>query len=231
MSRVWDSVHSRRSLSALDANAPPLQPRPRPVRTEEEPTVYAPPARPARPNPIPADVLAEAARAIGMAPNEIIDVTDVDAGRIITTHDGSKVIVVPADRPDGAGQTGVLVYHWPGMGEIPKMARVYVDPRPAVPMVDTQGWSVAELDELARRERVPDLEYGLSRGPSRLPWVAGDPVKARAAWLHIAHRTGITPGEAAMRNVQEAADLRRIITDSGWLAAGELPRLDQRGTL
>lgn len=54
--------------------------------------------------------IAEAADAIGMKEREVVSVTDSPAGSIVTTFDGNAVIVVDADRPDAAGQTGPLIY-------------------------------------------------------------------------------------------------------------------------
>jgi hypothetical protein len=76
--------HNRRHLAALDAGAAPETRAVRTRRKEEPMTAISEaPVRPARPQQIPTEVLAEAAHRLGMKPSEIVNVTDVDAGRII----------------------------------------------------------------------------------------------------------------------------------------------------
>lgn len=51
---------------------------------------------------------ATAARMCGMKPSEVVDVADEDAGTIITTFDGGRLIWVPDGHPDADGQTGLM---------------------------------------------------------------------------------------------------------------------------
>jgi hypothetical protein len=51
---------------------------------------------------------AEAARALGMKDTEVVDVTDIDGGTVVTTHDGVQTLVAEdgtvhayAEQPDG----------------------------------------------------------------------------------------------------------------------------------
>jgi hypothetical protein len=56
---------------------------------------------------------AEAARRLGAGPWEVTDVEDGDSGLIVTLFDGGKYIIVPDDRPDLAGRTGVMYLNPP----------------------------------------------------------------------------------------------------------------------
>ena len=126
---------------------------------------------------MPEEILAEAARRTGMKRSEIVAVTDTDAGRIIDTADGNAVIDVPADRPDGAGQTGLLIYR--GAVCMSTGLPRYVDLVTARHQQGTgEAWTVADLDVEAARVHVPAPEGGPS-GPSRRAWIGTDPIRAR----------------------------------------------------
>ena len=64
-------------------------------------------ARQSPPSTTPAD--AAAARLLGVNPSELLDVADGPNGIVITTTDGVRYIVVPAEHPDGEGKTGVMI--------------------------------------------------------------------------------------------------------------------------
>jgi hypothetical protein len=180
-------------------------------------------ARPPRPQHVPDDVLAEAAHRLGMKRSEIVSVTDVDAGQIVTTRDSRRVIIVSPDRPDGLGQSGVLALD--DGRPLPNGAAVYCDPADArQQQSETAQWTVGDLDIEARRLKVPSMPTGGPGGPSRLPWVDGDPRRARACWLFLAERMSVTPAVAAQRSA-EAAACRSVIVSSGWLGAGEVDTL------
>lgn len=49
-----------------------------------------------------------AAARLGLPESEIRDVTAHEAGTVIVTTDGIAYLDVPADRPDGAGKTGLM---------------------------------------------------------------------------------------------------------------------------
>jgi len=57
--------------------------------------------------------IAEVAAAIGMAAHEVVKLEVVDQGGLITTSDGKQMIVVPEDRPDYEGKTGLMWWHPP----------------------------------------------------------------------------------------------------------------------
>ncbi|HKS45537.1 MAG TPA: hypothetical protein VJT49_10565 [Amycolatopsis sp.] len=222
---TWPRFGKHRTLSDLDANAP-APPRMVPgaavTRTQPYPKEkpMTAPTRPPRPTHIPADVLAETARAMGMSQAEIIDVTDTDEGRIVTTHDGSKTIIVPADRPDALGQTGVLAYNPPPSIKTP---RYVAHGAPADPAT-SEPWTVADLDLAASKiQHIPAPE-GLLGGPTRMGWVGADPIRARAVWLFAAEHSGVTPTVAA-HQFAEAGACRRVILASGWLSEREAAAL------
>lgn len=52
--------------------------------------------------------IAEAAELLGMKPDEITGVEDSPAGTVFTTRDDTSMILVPDDKPDAAGQTGLM---------------------------------------------------------------------------------------------------------------------------
>jgi hypothetical protein len=217
-------LHNRRHLAALDAGAAPET---RAVRTRrKEPTVTTiseAPVRPPRPQHIDDETRADAARRLGMKPSEITAVVDTDAGRIVTTADGTALIDVPVDRPDGAGQTGLLVYR--GLISKDSGASRYVDPTTARQHTGTsEAWSVADLDTEAARLHVPAPAYGDPSGPSQSAWIGNDPIRARAVWCKIATGLGVDPAQAAHRNA-EAAYCRKVIAASGWLSAAEAAAL------
>lgn len=181
------------------------------------------PARPPRPQHVPEEVLTEAARRLGMKPSEIVSVTDTDAGRIIETSDGAAVIDVPADHPDGAGQTGLLVYRGI-VGKDTALSR-YIDAATAHRQQSAgEAWTLADLDIEAARVQIPAPAYGDPSGPSRRAWIGNDPIHARAVWNRIAANLGVEPGQAAHRD-REAAHCRAVIVASGWLSAAEAAAL------
>lgn len=53
--------------------------------------------------------IARAARALSVRPSEIADAEDSPGGLVIRTVDGASYIDVPADTPDGAGRTGLMM--------------------------------------------------------------------------------------------------------------------------
>lgn len=52
----------------------------------------------------------EAATAVGMKPREVVAWEQTADGLLVTTHDGVVSIVVPEDRPDGEGKTGLMLF-------------------------------------------------------------------------------------------------------------------------
>lgn len=189
-------------------------------------TTELPPPRPPRPARLDPGVLAEAARALGMKEREIALVTDTEAGRVIQTVDGVAMIVVPADRPDAAGQTGVLHFPTPRhpASRNPRVG-TYADPAGPAPAEVTEGWDLADLDQEARRVPVPPAVNVPGVGPSLLPWIGNDPVRARAAWLYMADRLRLPPASPTLRRNQHVARYRAIILASGWLDEREASRL------
>lgn len=181
------------------------------------------PARPPRPQHVDPEVLTEAARRLGMKRSEIVSVVDTDAGRIIETIDGTAVIDVPADHPDGAGQTGLLIYRGV-VGRDTGLSR-YVDPATAGAQQSAgEAWTLADLDIEAARVHIPGPVYGDPSGPSRRGWIGNDPIRARAVWNQIAANLEVEHGAAAHRD-REAAHCRAVIVASGWLSAPEAAAL------
>lgn len=52
--------------------------------------------------------LADGARALSIQPDEVAKVEDAPGGLVVTTADGARYIVVPPDRTDADGKTGVM---------------------------------------------------------------------------------------------------------------------------
>lgn len=188
-----------------------------------------PPRRPERPTPIPHDLLVKAARASLLEPHQIVGVQETDEGLIVTEPNGSQLIVVPEDRPDALGRSGIMALTPPTGRSFPKGAKVYARHNATPePQDDTDAfpWLAAELDELARRHKHLPPYVGGPHGASLLHWVEGDPIKARAAWLHSARARQCTPGQAAQANLGECHTYRQIIVMSGWVDAREIAKLD-----
>lgn len=73
-----------------------------------DPGTDAPPApEPRRAPPLKAALEEHAAR-LGIATAELVDVEDSPAGIVYTCRDGSRLVDVPADRPDAGGRTGLM---------------------------------------------------------------------------------------------------------------------------
>jgi len=236
--RGWARLATRRALASLDANAPQLPrrvpgalpARPTPPPEEGNPTMTSITDRPPRPVHIDPQVLAEASAVTGMKKREIVEVIDTDAGRVVHTVDGSACIIVSRDRPDGAGQHGVMHYPRPGGPLPPKGAAVFVDPAPAQQAPAEEPWTIQDLDTAASRVVTPSAPTGGRAGPSYAPWIAeaSDPaeraIRARALWLGRAERAHLTPNVAAHR-FADCADFRRIVIGSGLLSDREARRL------
>lgn len=86
------------------------------------------------------ELLAAASDAVGMKPAEIAEVVEADEGLVVRTFAaGPLLVVVPEDRPDAAGRSGVMVL--PGTGAVGALP-VYtyppgeLTPGPAVEVVD-----------------------------------------------------------------------------------------------
>ncbi|HEY5024443.1 MAG TPA: hypothetical protein VII76_05655 [Acidimicrobiales bacterium] len=51
---------------------------------------------------------------LGAHPREIVRFEETDAGVVVDHQDGTQYIIVPPDKPDAGGRTGVLRYgRWP----------------------------------------------------------------------------------------------------------------------
>lgn len=210
----WLSVRDR--LLDLDGRNPrPYVPPARPAQPKEK-TVTTATVRPPRPAHLDVDLIERARLATGMRAREIVNVVDDPRGLIVTTLDGSSCIIVPADRPDAVGQTGVLCYPTPGR-EAPRGAQVYADPDAPVEVKqhNSEPWTLADFDVAAAKCMIPE-KIGGPGGPSWQPWVDGDPVRAFAVWRHVA-ATYQGNLRVACRQSREAAECRRIVLESGWL--------------
>lgn len=101
----------------------------------------------------------EVARALGVKPDEIVDVTDSPAGLLITTAPATTYIEVPADRPDADGKTGLMflaapteryrgtfpVYAQPGAAEAPAVVEDDACPTGGTPE-EILAWVAGDLD-------------------------------------------------------------------------------------
>jgi hypothetical protein len=137
--------------------------------------------------------------------------------------------------PDAAGQTGVLFDEVRSGRPAPRGAWIFADPyRP----VTTTLWTLADLDQEARwylsAGRIPSPEREPAsrnrRGqqtsePTWDRWIDGDPIRARAVWLHLAGLRRVPPDEEAVRRIPEAMRCRATIIESGWLSQAETDRL------
>jgi len=217
----WPS--RRNQLLDLDGRNPhPYVPPAPPAQPREKKTVTVT-TRPPRPIHVAEDLIERARLAIGAKPREVVNVVDDPAGLIITTHDGNRTIVVPDDRPDALGQTGPLYYPTPGR-DAPRSVRVYADPDAPVTVLDRgEAWTVADLEVAASKVVIP-AKIGGRGGPSWMPWIDGDPVKAYAAWK-LAARTHQGNLRAAAHYGGEAGEYRRIVLESDLLDEREAAKL------
>lgn len=150
--------------------------------------------RPARPRiPDPAK-MALAVKATGFKPCEILAVVDDpdEAGTLLVTDKSGTISAVR----DGQARP------W--------------RPKPPAPEL-AEPWTIEDLTFMADREPSVRFEGG-PNGPSCLTWVGNNPVRAWAAWRHIATARRCSLADAA-RLVPQCAELRRIILASDWLSA------------
>jgi len=81
----------------------------------------------AAPPPPPQPITYEqVCRLLGAHPREIAGFEETDAGVVVDHADGTQYIIVPADKPDANGRTGVLRYgRWAATysGHTPLFAR------------------------------------------------------------------------------------------------------------
>lgn len=208
----------------LDAYVSALPARGRRSRTnEKEEAVNVNRTRPPRPRIIPPALLDYASKMTSTRRSDIEDVIETDAGIIVHFPDGRANIVVPDSKPDALGQTGALFYSTPTHPKPPRNAKVYVAPESVGSL---EPWTIEDLAYAASKHRVdraPEDRHP-KFGPSRIGWVDGDPVKAYARLMHLA-RSHDGNLKAAVYYKPEAAECRRIILESGWLAASEAAKL------
>ena len=116
--------------------------------------------------------LITAAAVLGVPTSEVARVDDSPAGDVVVTTDGCAYIVVPDDRPDGAGQTGLMFLsapheHYAGA------FRVYTAPADDVPVepaadVETRDTGAPTRDELLEQARELGIEVNARWGDKRL---------------------------------------------------------------
>ncbi|GAB2836316.1 hypothetical protein GCM10027176_45800 [Actinoallomurus bryophytorum] len=184
------------------------------------------PVRPVRPR-IPAPELLERAAEYGFPVRDVNDVwLTRDGDLVISSGAGVEHICVPEDRPDGAGQHGVLLHRAaPGYAE-PRGSRKFV-PRDTGPV--NEPWTIADL-EWAGRQLVAPAAEGIADGFGGFrSWLFAEddaPVRAYRLWQEIAKRNrgGITMAEA-VANFPTAALCRQLIADSRWLSVDEAAAL------
>lgn len=184
--------------------------------------------RPPRPTHIDPALLADIAQLLAMKLREIIDVRDVEEGTLVTTHDGTVMIVVPEDRPDPHGQTGTLTWQLPANGLLPVAARVYAGSPASGDVVMApgpgEGWTVADLQLAASREMIP-APTGAADPYGN--WLAEDPIpgiRAMALWNKVAADNGLTLMAAAQR-FPLTARYRDLVLRAGLLDESEAARL------
>lgn len=102
--------------------------------------------------------LAEVARTLGMhyrtadelklepqKRNEVVDAYDAPGGTVVTTFDGQTYIIVPEDKPDAEGKTGVMWLSAP-----PRIVDGHVEPYAGTfPVFANPGSTVVADDEQA----------------------------------------------------------------------------------
>lgn len=181
-------------------------------------TVETRPPRPVHTSP---ELLQRVAELMGMKEREITSAVPTEHGIVVITHDGTRSIIVPEDKPDGLGQTGVLCWPLPGH-PTPRYARVYADPGIPSPLERGEAWTVEDLDVAASKVSPP-----VSNAPGSEPWrqwIGGDPVRAYAAWTYIANRRGDSM-RTALAYSQPAAWARSVVIESGLLDPSEAAKL------
>lgn len=75
----------------------------------------------------------DVAARLGVPAREIASITDTPAGVVVVGVDGSQLIIVPADRPDAEGKTGVMFFALPHdkyRGTFPVYAQPLEDDEP-----------------------------------------------------------------------------------------------------
>jgi hypothetical protein len=90
----------------------------------------------------------EAAQMLGMKDSEVVSVEEADEGLVITTTDGSQLVLVSPDRPDGAGKVGLMFLRKPRPDMVTDFP-VYAsgdskDAAPSAPEVSLTGDAPAE---------------------------------------------------------------------------------------
>lgn len=189
-----------------------------------------PPPRPARPKVTDPELLRRAARLSCMEPHQICGAEETEIGLVMTFPGGAQSVYVPEDKPDAAGQKGLLQLRPPTGHKFSQQARIYQHHRTDDSTADNEPWSVSELDELARRNvNMPAWVRG-DHGPTLLYWVDGCPVRARSAWLMVARQARMTPGYAAEIGRGDCNNYRKLIVDSGWIRTDEIHLLDHDET-
>lgn len=183
------------------------------------------PVRPPRPR-VPTTEVLERAAAWGVRPEDMNTGWITDEGDLaIESGLGVVNVYVAADRPDGAGQSGVLLLHGAPSCPEPRGIPKFV-PRD---VTATDYWTANDLDWAGRTLRPPahpeHREDGMSGFGS---WVFGGdgdaPVRARRLWREIAKRNSLTLEEAVSR-IPLARTCRQLIRDSGWLSEREAKQL------
>src|SRR4051812_12283359 len=100
---AWTSMKRRRERAAVIAAETVNR------AVDEEAAVLARQAEQRNRDEANPDVV-EAARLLGMKRSEILNVEDAREGVLVTLFDGTKFIIVPEDRPDPDGQSGLMTF-------------------------------------------------------------------------------------------------------------------------
>ena len=130
--------------------------------------------------------LITAATVLGVPTSEIASVDDSPAGDVVVTTDGVAYLIVPEDRPDGAGRTGLMFLAAPHEGYVGPFP-VYTMPADEEPVVaDPSDEGEREPVELSREELVEHarqlgIEVGARWGDKRIAEAIDAALAERAA--------------------------------------------------
>ena len=80
----------------------------------------------------------QAAEVLGAKSSEVVEVVDTDDGVVITMVSGTQHIVVPEDRPDYEGKTGLMLFRKPNPDAVYAAPVFAADPDVEAPVVDDE---------------------------------------------------------------------------------------------
>jgi hypothetical protein len=146
-----------------------------------------------------------AAARLGVPVSEVRDVLPHEAGQVIVTTDGVTYIDVPADRPDGAGKSGLMYLSAP-TEKYSDAFPVYTAPE--LDEVDRDAGVMTKADLVARAKEL-GIEATGKWGEAKLLKAIADAEAASAAG---GSSTGDAPpaGEQSPEEIREALELKAL---------------------